>query len=443
MSMAETATLTDGVRGWVSRWSPLLPVLVAEFVVLAGFGALLPVLPLYLVRQGVDSAMLGVVIAGWPIAKLIAEPIFGYLADRQPRRPLMLVALLLLAVGTFLPVVLTSVPALFAARLLSGAASGMYDPAARGIIFDATTEERRGEAFGLYGSFQMGGIILGPVIGAATAAVFGAFTTPFVLTSGLILLSAIYLFVALRTPAGPAHHDHGAAQVPAAALAPGGEELTAALVADAAVAAVADRRAGRSRGLRAFAHPLFLAAIVMQLVFSFSTGAYEVVWSLFMERLGASLEWIGLTFTLFGIPIVLLSPIAGRLIDRVGGLRFAIAGGAAVAVAGIVYTLATEPLLPTLVGLAEGCGFAFATPGLFWLLARGTPEGRTSTAQGIFGAASTAGFLVAALLAGGLWGVDYRYPFYLLSIVTSVGMLAGWLIARGRTGRVAVARAPV
>jgi MFS family permease len=430
---------TSGFQAWFDRWSPLLPVLVAEFVVLAGFGALLPILPLYLVRHGIENATLGLIIAGWPIAKLIAEPIFGYLADRRPRRPLMLAALLIMAVGTVMPVFWTSAPALFAARFLSGMAAGMYDPAARGIIVDATTEDRRGEAFGIYGSFQMGGIILGPVVGSATAAVFGAFTTPFILTAGLILLSAAYLSVALRDV--PSRRPHGSmqARLPAAGLAPGGEELSTALVADAAVAAVGERgRGARSdRGarsaLRAFGHPLLLAAVVMQLAFSFSTGAYEVIWSLYLERLGASLEWIGLTFTLFGIPIVLLSPIAGRLVDRFGGLRFAIAGGLAVAVAGIAYTFATEPVLPAVIGFAEGCGFAFATPGLFWLLARGTPAGRTSTAQGIFGAASTSGFIVAALLAGGLWGIDYRYPFYLLVVVTLAGLLIGWFAARRRS----------
>jgi MFS family permease len=302
------------------------------------------------------------------------------------------------------------------------------------MIVDATSEDRRGEAFGLYGAFQMGGIILGPVIGAATAALFGAFTTPFLLTAGLIVLSAAYLFVALREVPARTPHVHASGPVSAAALAPGGEELSAALVADAALEAVAERQRPRRQGRWAFGHPLFVAAVVMQLAFSFSTGAYEVVWSLYLDRLGASLHWIGLTFTLFGFPIVLLSPIAGRLIDRHGGLPFAIAGGLAVAVAGMAYTFATEPLFPTVIGFAEGCGFAFATPGLFWLLSRGTPAGRTSTAQGIFGAASTTGFLAAALLAGGLWGIDYRYPFYLLVVVTLAGLVGGWLIARGRSG---------
>ena len=71
----------------------------AEFIVWLGFGALLPVLPLYFTEQGVDLALLGVVIAAWPAARLVGEPIFGYLADRTARVPLMVIGLV--ATGVF------------------------------------------------------------------------------------------------------------------------------------------------------------------------------------------------------------------------------------------------------------------------------------------------------------------------------------------------------
>jgi MFS family permease len=111
---------------------------------LVGFGAILPILPLYLVSHGIDNAMLGVIIAAWPLAKLISEPIFGYLADRRARKPIMLIALVILAVSIVMPLWLTSAPAFFVGRLIGGVATGMYDPAARGIIVDATDEDRRG-----------------------------------------------------------------------------------------------------------------------------------------------------------------------------------------------------------------------------------------------------------------------------------------------------------
>ena len=87
------------LTAWLDEWGGILPLLVAEFVVWLGFGGLLPVLPLYFTEQGVDLSTLGLVIAAWPAARLVSEPIFGWLADRTARVPLMVIGLL--ATGIF------------------------------------------------------------------------------------------------------------------------------------------------------------------------------------------------------------------------------------------------------------------------------------------------------------------------------------------------------
>jgi MFS family permease len=71
---------------WIDRWSSIMPLLAAEFVVWLGFGSLLPVMPLYFRDHGVDLATLGVVIAAWPAARLVGEPVFGWIADRTESR---------------------------------------------------------------------------------------------------------------------------------------------------------------------------------------------------------------------------------------------------------------------------------------------------------------------------------------------------------------------
>ena len=72
MSSHAPSPIAARTSAWLARWSPLLPVLVAEFAMLVGFGAILPILPLYLVGHGIDNALLGVIIAAWPLAKLIS-----------------------------------------------------------------------------------------------------------------------------------------------------------------------------------------------------------------------------------------------------------------------------------------------------------------------------------------------------------------------------------
>ena len=84
-----------------------MPLLFAEFVVWLGFGGLLPVLPLYFTEQGIDLSTLGLVIAAWPAARLVSEPIFGWLADRTARVPLMVIGLLATGIFGALPLFLT------------------------------------------------------------------------------------------------------------------------------------------------------------------------------------------------------------------------------------------------------------------------------------------------------------------------------------------------
>ena len=100
-------SMYDRLRAWLDRWGPILPLLVAEFIVWLGFGSLLPVLPIYFHEQGLDLATLGLVIAAWPAARLVSEPIFGWLADRTARVPLMVIGLVATGVFGALPLVWT------------------------------------------------------------------------------------------------------------------------------------------------------------------------------------------------------------------------------------------------------------------------------------------------------------------------------------------------
>ena len=101
-----TALHPSRLTAWLTQWHEIVPLLVAEFVVWLGFGGLLPVLPIYFTEQGVDLATLGLVIAAWPAARLVSEPIFGWIADRTARVPLMVIGLVATGIFGALPLVL-------------------------------------------------------------------------------------------------------------------------------------------------------------------------------------------------------------------------------------------------------------------------------------------------------------------------------------------------
>jgi MFS family permease len=410
------AAMTDdraaGVGGRLARTLPILPVLLAEAILWLGFGALLPVLPLYLTEQGIDTATLGWIVAAWPAARLLGEPLFGWLADRGDKRLLMLGGLLGTALVVPMPLVLTGAPAFVLARALAGFTTAAYDPAARAYILDATAPAERGWAFGLYSSAQMSGLLLGPAFGGIGAALGGGYAFPFALCSAALVGAAVLLGLTIMRRPTPVHVPDEAA----------GE------VAPDAPASLWNR--------------LLVAAIVIDLGGFFASGTYEVIWSLWMAKLGAGLALIGLTFVAFGLGVLVLSPFAGRWADRRGPLPFIILGSLGAALAGVIYSVLQDPVLAVPVVFFEGVSFALLGPALFAVVARGTPAGRSATTQGVFGAAGTVGTIVASIAAGFLFAVDIRLPFYTFAVVMVSSLILG-LVIGGRPLRSMRPLAPV
>jgi len=418
---------TRRVRTWLSTWSPILPLLIAEFVVWLGFGALLPVMPLYFTEHGVDFRTLGVVIAAWPAARLVGEPIFGWLADHTRRVPLMVIGNVGAGIFQFLPLALVGPGAFIALRGLQGLSTAIYDPAARGYITDATPPERRGEAFGLYGAAQMGGLMLGPAFGGLGAAAFGGISFVFVFgaVSSFIAAGAIALRVRERAPTGRRStiSGLGSTEFPGGPRPIDDHRQPSRPESPTGAAAAATPTSLLNR--------LLLSAILLNIGGNFAAGMYDVVWSLFLTSLGAGVELVGLTFAMFGLPILLFSPAFGRRADRGGVLPYLIVGGLAPAITGILYTFIGDPRLAVPLILVEASGFAMLNPVLFAIVAAGSPSGRSSTAQGIYGAAGTIGFVLASLSSGVLAAADIRLPFYAFAAVM-LACLIGSLAVGGR-----------
>ena len=327
------------IADWLDRWGDILPLLVAEFVVWLGFGGLLPVLPLYFTEQGIDFATLGLVIAAWPAARLVSEPIFGWLADRTARVPLMVIGLVACGIFGALPLVLTGPVAFLLLRAGAGLAAALYDPAARGFLTDATPPGRRGEAFGLYGAAQMGGLLLGPAIAAFGAANFGGIGFVFVFSGVAAIVAAVGIAWKVKEAPVRTHPAPGA----------GFDRISRPTrrrswaVPRPMSMPIAMPRPTRRSPRRLWNRGL-IAALILNFGGYYAGGTYEVIWSLFLEGLGGSLALIGFTFMMFGLPVLLFSPIAGRIVDRRGAFAFIVVGSILPVVTGIrTRSCATRP----------------------------------------------------------------------------------------------------
>ncbi|MDQ6711164.1 MAG: MFS transporter [Candidatus Dormibacteraeota bacterium] len=375
-------------------------IIAAVFINSTGVGSVLPILPLFLREKGGSYTMVGIVVGANLVAQFLGQYPAGRLSDRLGRRPLMVAGLLVsgAAIAAFaLPL---SIGWLIALRFVQGLGAATFRPGSRAVVADLVPAEERGIAYGWLAGADLSGLIVGPALGGVLA-VFGR-AVVFEVTGVALLLAAVVVAFALESHRGPA-------------VATGARPIQPAAVLRAGAAAV--------RGL-----------VMLSLGIGFVYGVYNVIWSLFMKTLGAS-DWVvGLSFTLFALPLVLTAPLAGWASDRFDRRWLAVGGTATTALLAPIYPFLTS--IPAVIGLGvvEGSSAAFAEPSINAFLMSAVPADQRGRAVGTVGTAESAAKAVGALIGGALFGLGVWVPF-VLSGVVGVAVIALGLPSLRAAGR--------
>jgi MFS family permease len=95
-----------------------------NFVDMMGFAMVLPLLPFYAQKLSASPEMVGVLLASFSIAQLVAAPIWGRVSDRYGRRPALLIGLMASALAFLVFGLATSLWVLFLSRIVQGAGGG-------------------------------------------------------------------------------------------------------------------------------------------------------------------------------------------------------------------------------------------------------------------------------------------------------------------------------
>jgi len=165
------------------------------FVVMLGYGIIIPILPFYIESMGAGGMELGFLVASYAVMRLIFGPIWGGLSDRIGRKPILLIGILGYAVTMVWFGLANTLWMLFAARILSGVLSSATAPTTMAFIGDSTPEDERSGGMGLLGAAGGIGTIIGPVLGGFLAG--ESLSTPFFLAAGLSVLSLLLAIVFL------------------------------------------------------------------------------------------------------------------------------------------------------------------------------------------------------------------------------------------------------
>ncbi len=165
---------------------------VIMFLMMLGFGIMIPIMPYFAERAGVDSFGLGTLFASYNIMQFLFAPLWGSLSDRIGRKPLILFGLFGFAVTFALFGLSTSYAEMLFYRILGGIVSAAAIPTVSAMVADLLPPQERAKGMGVIGAGVGLSFVFGPVIGGVLGDQNYAY--PFFAASGVALLT---LFVVL------------------------------------------------------------------------------------------------------------------------------------------------------------------------------------------------------------------------------------------------------
>src|SRR5215218_8803940 len=194
----------------------IVAVSLVSLVVMMGSSMITPSLTLYAKQDlGANEFLVGAVIAGFAIGRLIFDIPAGFLADRLGLSRTMILGLGILFGSSLLAGFASSYWVLLGARVLEGIGSSIYVSAAIAFVLLSSDAAKRGTNIGSYQSILMLGPIIGPVIGAPIAA-FSVYNAPSFAFAAMVLVAArIISFFSQRRKFNiekVQEHEHGNTQ---------------------------------------------------------------------------------------------------------------------------------------------------------------------------------------------------------------------------------------
>ncbi|MDE3230453.1 MAG: MFS transporter, partial [Chloroflexota bacterium] len=280
-------------------------------------------LTLYLASIGFKSDFIGLLIGVPAIGALIAALPVGYLADRIPRKPLLLITGLLNPVSLALFGVLTDPTALMVAAFANGVLSSAYWVTIIPMLTEAVPPRQRVSVMSLNTFLLLGVGSLGGLLGGEVPALVGALTGLPAASPEPLRWGVIAAAIAVFLPTAPLFWLREG-QV-AAETEPASADATPAANAGLADVALAPAPALVEYGPQPSARPiwlLFILLLVPDVLYTAGEGAVVALEPLFFHlRFNLSVPLIGAIVAGGGLLIGVTALLAPGIVRRYGKLR--------------------------------------------------------------------------------------------------------------------------
>lgn len=358
-------------------------VLLTVLIDATGVGIIFPVMPDLLeevTHQGIAETALwgGLLASGYAAMQFLFGPVLGNLSDAFGRRPVMLLALAVMAVDHAILALAGTVWLLLAGRLVAGMAAATHATAAA-YMADISRPEEKGRNFGLIGAAFGLGFVLGPVLGSAASLIDTR--APFWVAAGLAAANCAFGWFVLPETVTPDKRRpfRWSRANPLAAF----------------------RAIGRLPGMA----PYLSAYTIFQL----AMFVYPAIWSFWAKaRFGWDPAMIGLSLALFGISMAVVNAVmVGPVIAKLGAERAVALSFVLEIVACLFFGFvnsAPAVLLFTPFAAMAGAG----GPGLQQIASNAAPDDQQGELQGVMSALAALAMGIAPLLMTGVFAAFTR-----------------------------------
>jgi len=333
----------------------LIILLAVIFLMIAGFGLVIPLLPFFAKAYGAPAWQVTLLFSAFSFGQFLSEPFWGRLSDRIGRRPVLIITIAAVGLSYAALAFAPNILAAFLIRFLTGIFAGNISTL-QGALADITPPKKRAERMGIMGAAFSAGFTTGPAIGGLLAQPSrGAlgFQLPLLVAAGFALASALAVILFVRESRPP--NASPMKQVRAARLREG------------------------------FGHPIISRVVIISFIVVVGFAGIEATYGLWTEkRFGWGPRQIGLAFMVIGIlGAVCQGWLCGRLARQYGEAR-TLAGGLVFMGLGLVTQWLSPGWPVAMLGFALVCvGQSICFPNVSALISRAAPHDRQGEMLGL------------------------------------------------------------
>jgi DHA1 family multidrug resistance protein-like MFS transporter len=392
----------------MNNWKQTLFILwISNFIAVAGTSLIMPFLPLFIERLGVHQMSSVEQWSGWIFAAqmltaAVFQPIWGAMADKYGRKPMLLRASIGMGVMTILMGFVTAPWQLLGLRLINGIFSGFISMSIS-LQASVTPEEESGKALGTLQTGQTAGTLIGPLIGGLLAELIGI-RAVFIVTGVLLLGASSVVFFFVKENVSKKAKERRVIEK------------------------------GTRKKLFLLLFPIFIATLVTQL----GMMSIQPILTIYTKTIytGKHIELAaGLVVAVSGIATLIAAPILGKFSDRIGQKRVLTFSLIMAALSFLPQVLAHNIVMLLIGRFLLGLFIGGMLPPLNVLVKKHAPNGLQAQAFGISSSFKFMGGLFGPLLGSSVAAMyNIRSVFYITMIILLIN--AAWIASNKKIGKV-------